>query len=65
MSKKTPKEYRPGQVIRVKLSGGRIEEATIKAVLYFGSTQKLQVDLAMMKPRSSSFGKFLMTRSGA
>lgn len=44
MAKKTPREYKPGQYIRVKLSGGRIEKATIKAVIYLGSTQKLQVD---------------------
>ena len=44
MAKKTPKEYKPGQVIRIKLSNGRIEEATVKAVIYLGSTQKLQVD---------------------
>jgi hypothetical protein len=33
MEKKTPKEYRTGQYIRVKLSGGRIEEAKIAAVI--------------------------------
>jgi hypothetical protein len=33
MEKKTPKEYRVGQHVRVKLSGGRIEEAKIAAVI--------------------------------
>jgi hypothetical protein len=38
------KELKPGQHIRIKLSGGRIEEATIKAVIDRTDGVRLQVD---------------------
>jgi hypothetical protein len=44
MAKKTPEEYKPGQSIRVKLSGGRIEEARINHVIQHPDGMKLQVD---------------------
>jgi NAD(P)H-flavin reductase len=44
MEKKAPKEYRPGQYVRVKLSGGRIEEAKIAAVIPRDDGVRLQVD---------------------
>jgi hypothetical protein len=44
MAKKTPKEYKPGEYIRVKLSGGRIEEAPINHVIQSPEGIKLQVD---------------------
>ena len=37
-------EFKPGQHIRIKLSGGRIEEATIKAVIEHTDRIRLQVD---------------------
>jgi hypothetical protein len=44
MEKKAPKEYRTGQHVRVKLSGGRIEEAKIAAVIPHEDGVQLQVD---------------------
>jgi hypothetical protein len=44
MEKKAPKEYRAGQYVRVKLSGGRIEEAKIAAVIPCDDGLRLQVD---------------------
>jgi hypothetical protein len=44
MEKKAPKEYRAGQYVRVKLSGGRIEEAKIAAVIPHNDGVRLQVD---------------------
>jgi hypothetical protein len=41
---KAPKEYRAGQHVRVKLSGGRIEEAKIAAVIPHDDGVRLQVD---------------------
>jgi hypothetical protein len=41
VAKKTPKEFKPGQVIRVKLSNGRIEEARINHVLRESDSTKL------------------------
>jgi hypothetical protein len=38
------KEFKPGQRIRIKLSGGRIEDATIKAVIERTDGVRLQVD---------------------
>jgi hypothetical protein len=40
----TTKEFKPGQHIQIKLSGGRIEEATIKAVIEHTDGIRLQVD---------------------
>jgi hypothetical protein len=44
MEKKAPKEYRVGQHVRVKLSGGRIEEAKVAAVVSNDDGVRLQVD---------------------
>ena len=44
MEKKAPKEYRVGQHVRVKLSGGRIEEATVAAVIPREHDVRLQID---------------------
>ena len=44
MAKKTPKEFKPGQHIIVKLSNGRIEQARINHVLQDQDGTKLQVD---------------------
>jgi hypothetical protein len=41
---KTPKEYKPGQSILVKLSGGRIVEACVNHVIQRRDGTKLQVD---------------------
>jgi hypothetical protein len=38
------KQFKPGQRIRIKLSGGRIEEATIKSVIERTDGIRLQVD---------------------
>jgi hypothetical protein len=38
------KEFKPGQHIRIKLSGGRIEEAAIKAIIERADGIRLQVD---------------------
>ena len=51
MAKKMPKEYKPGQSILVKLSGGRIVEARVNHVIPHTDGTKLQVDLATMKRR--------------
>ena len=40
----TEKQFKPGQRIQIKLSGGRIEEATVKAVLEQTDGIRLQVD---------------------
>jgi len=40
----TNKEFKPGQHIQIKLSGGRIEQATIKAVIEHTDGIRLQVD---------------------
>jgi hypothetical protein len=40
----TNKEFKPGQHIHIKLSGGRIEEATIKAIIENSDGTRLQVD---------------------
>ena len=45
MAKKIPKEYKPGQSILVKLSGGRIVEARVNHVIPHSDGTKLQVDL--------------------
>ena len=44
MAKKTPKEFKPGQFIRVKLSGGRIVEARVNHLVQDRDATKLQVD---------------------
>lgn len=44
MAKKTPKEFKPGQLIRIKLSNGRIEEARVNHVIQHADGTKLQVD---------------------
>jgi hypothetical protein len=44
MAKKIPKEYKPGQSILVKLSGGRIVEARVNHVIPHSDGTKLQVD---------------------
>jgi len=38
------RQFKVGDKVRVNLHHGRIEEATVKAILAFGSTRKLQVD---------------------
>jgi hypothetical protein len=40
----TTKEFKPGQHIHINLSGRRIEEATIKAVIEHTDGIRLQVD---------------------
>ena len=40
----TNKDFKPGQHIRIKLTGGRIEEATIRAVIEHTDGIRLQVD---------------------
>jgi hypothetical protein len=40
----TAREFKPGQHIQIILSGGRIEEATIKAVIEQTNGVQLQVD---------------------
>jgi hypothetical protein len=42
----TEKQFKPGQRIQIKLSGGRIEEATVKAVIeqQMASDSKLTSD---------------------
>jgi hypothetical protein len=44
MEKKAPREYRTGQYVRIKLSGGRIEEAKIASVIPHDDGVRLQVD---------------------
>ena len=44
MAKKTSKEFKPGQLIRVKLSNGRIEEARVNHVVPGRDGPRLQVD---------------------
>jgi hypothetical protein len=44
MVKKIPKEYKPGQSILVKLSGGRIVEARVNHLIQDRDGTKLQVD---------------------
>ena len=44
MAKKTPKEYKPGQHVIVKLSNGGIEEARVNHVVQHPDGIKLQVD---------------------
>ena len=38
------RQFKPGQRIRIKLSGGRIAEATIRAVVEHTDGLRLQVD---------------------
>jgi hypothetical protein len=40
----TSKQFKPGQRIRIKLSGGRIAEATIRTVVEHTDGVRLQVD---------------------
>ena len=44
MAKKIPKEYKSGQSILVKLSGGRIVEARVNHLIQDRDATKLQVD---------------------
>jgi hypothetical protein len=44
MAKKIPKEYKPGQSILLKLSGGRIAEARVNHVIPHSDGTTLQVD---------------------
>jgi hypothetical protein len=44
MEKKAPREYRAGQHVRIELSGGRIDEAKIAAVISRDDGVRLQVD---------------------
>ncbi|HEY2118359.1 MAG TPA: hypothetical protein VGH37_04170 [Candidatus Acidoferrum sp.] len=44
MAKKIPKEYKSGQTILVKVSGGRIVEARVNHVIQDRDGTKLQVD---------------------
>ena len=44
MAKKTPREFKTGQQIIVKLSNGRIEEARVNHVVQHSDGTKLQVD---------------------
>jgi hypothetical protein len=44
VAKKAPKEFKPGQVVRIKLSNGRIEEACINHVIQHSDRMKLLVD---------------------
>ncbi len=38
------RKFKPGQQIQIKLAGGRIEQATIKAVIEHTDNIRLQVD---------------------
>ena len=44
MAKKTPKEFKPGQQVIVKMSNGRIEEAQVNHVIQHPDGIKLPVD---------------------
>jgi len=38
------KKFKPGQHIQIKLAGGRIEQATVKAIIEHTDGIRLQVD---------------------
>jgi len=44
-AKEPKREFKVGDKIRVNLHRGKIEDAVVRAVIQFGATTKLQVDV--------------------